>query len=333
MLIKAGLVVLLFSFALPMFVGKSMSDLAGIGLFVGMALMGIGAFKGRSKTLSSQDQARSQSPLSSEEFANSIILNAKLLTNNLGDVKKLSNTEYKNVIFSSLALMYLLIDQHALLFMSSTKRITFSNRVRAGLRKALARVLGAEEDYITEFLNPAIKRLEPYAHHLVKTPKGRIKGTLFYEYGVTIERLTHSKISQIESMIVATEIGMKLLDKLQNAPVKHEGKTGLGGWLAVFIINAVLFTVLGLGGVIVILIVLINANYSMPDSSIGIIVSVLSLLYYAVVGSLGVWLLVLLSKGRKLAIKVGVAFSLVSLNLGWALYIHNSKRVKNTLTK
>ena len=109
--------------------------------------------------------------------------------------------------------------------------------------------------------------------------------------------------------------------------------TGLGGWMAVFIVDVATWTLVCATGVLSFLMILITGDYNSNADISSLILVGLLLLYSMAVFILGAWLLGLLIKRRKLAIKVGMIFSIVTLGLLWIPYLHESRRVKNTLVR
>lgn len=120
---------------------------------------------------------------------------------------------------------------------------------------------------------------------------------------------------------------------LDVAAPEESGKVGLGGWLSVFIANVSIWTLLCCLGSLSILAIFVSGDYSSNAGISSFILVGLLSLYLMVVFSLGVWLLGLLTKRRKIAIKVGKIFSIITLGLLWIPYLYESRRVKNTLVR
>ena len=211
--------------------------------------------------------------------------------------------------------------------MLRAERVEIANKINF----SLAHLLDIDENYVTEILSSAIKSLGAYGHQSLGVEGAGLRGTIFWEYGRLIEKQSGAKVSQIEAAAVAKNMDDEVARTLSVATPEEKGKVGLGGWLAVFIVNVSMWTLSRCLGPLSILAIFATGDYnSNADTSSLIMVGLLSLPPLAIF-SLGAWLLVLMAKRRKLAIKIGKIFSAITLGLPWIFYLHDSKRVRNTL--
>ena len=328
MKIKIGPVSLLVvSFLLFGIAGEVRSNILTVIALVCMiasAVMAIISLKDNKRNTSASS---SSSPVTSDDYVRYILVVGKRLAGSFEDIDKLSDKEYRQVLFTSVALIYFLAEKETRHQTPKTQRIENANK----LNFAIAHLLDMDEATATQLLTSAIKKLSPYVMQMTSLEKSEsLRGSLFWEYGHLIERETKRKMNPVEVAIKAKTIGLDVIETLRVNSLTYGGKTGFGGWFILFIVNVVIFTLVLLAGVASGVGIFVTGDYN-QDAPILIIA--LLMVYPIVMSGLGVWLLILLIKRRKRAIKIGLAFSYLSFNLLGALYLHNSKRVKNTLTK
>ena len=293
MLIKIGLVVLLLGFVLGVTGVEAMSNIGGVCFFVGMALMAIGALKGRGKN--------------NESVAEN---NARVIQNvydhlTQGGAKKNETTLLK--------LCYIVLQdkEHAYAALDFAKRQAQSQKEELALPRVAFSILVGQMTIQKGVEPDQDEKLVAYA---------AVKKVIGWK----------PKVSQTSSALNLTDAEQSLFDEHGSTSLKSSSTVGLGGWLTVFIINTAIFTLICFTAAVSMLVLLITKDHN-PDVSIFLIA--LIALYPTITAGLGVWLLVLLVKKRKLAVKVGTAFSVMSFGLLWVFYLHDSKRVKNTLIK
>ena len=116
-------------------------------------------------------------------------------------------------------------------------------------------------------------------------------------------------------------------------PLGQYTKIGLGGWLTVFIINVIAWTLICIVGCLSVLVIFATGGFNPDIDALSVIMLILLIIPPVAISYLGVWLLILIVKRRKLAIKIGKVFSGITLGIIWIFYLHGSKRVKNTLVR
>lgn len=291
MIIKVGLVVFLLGFVLPMAGGDTMSGIGGIFFFVGITLMGVGALKGR---------GRSDGTVAEN--------NAKVILNVYNQLLHEGGKKNETTL---LKLCYIILQnkEHAYAALDFAKRQAQIQKEELALpRVAFAILVGQMH---TQSGAEPTKDEKLIAYAAVKKVIG-----------------WRPEASQASPALNLTHAEQSLFGEQESTLLRSGSKVGLGGWLTVFIINVIVFTLTCLAAPVSMLTLLITGDYN-PDSSM--LLMALLVLYPTVVAGVGVWLLVLLAKRRKSAVKVGTVFSVMSFGILWAFYLHDSKRVKNTL--